>query len=408
MIEKYIDILNLLRKNEIKSKEFHYKESVNFEGHTFDENQRKRFQLLIALQYDRTNNDEPLLKELFEQEIIMHKNASFQGLFPSIKLNAFLLSIFKNPENVWLFVQAKIANFDTHCGFDYEYIVSAGIEETFQYVNTSKNELKEKFYEYIGESANLCNITQSDLKEWFSYKHSEYNDKFNPKNIEDEIQLAIDLDEKSTLIEKINQWKKNQENWNKQNLNELYYYEKLIKNIGGQIYANEKLFELITTDWDKAVMLQLLSELYLKSDKPVIAWNKIKESQAYLKRIKGWKDCGLGRFIVESAFDVVLYINDSEDVVVNEAFDWAVIEIQNMENLHLNLIEKTSKASEIMGDLKSRDKFSKILNEKRKKLDEILNPKNVIEITNQNSIVDKDSSLLKALKSCWKKIFDNN
>lgn len=82
MIEKYIDILSSLRKNEINSQEFHYKESTNSEGHISDENHKKRFQLLIALQYDRTNNDQPLLKELLEQEIIMHKKASFQGLFP--------------------------------------------------------------------------------------------------------------------------------------------------------------------------------------------------------------------------------------------------------------------------------------------------------------------------------------
>jgi hypothetical protein len=406
MIEKYIDILSSLRKNEINSQEFHYKESTNSEGHISDENHKKRFQLLIALQYDRTNNDQPLLKELLEQEIIMHKKASFQGLFPSIKLNAFLLSIFKNPENVWLFVEAKIANFDTHCGFDYEYMVSAGIEETFHYVNTSENILKVKFYEYVGGSVNLCDITKSNLEEWFYHKSLEYNDSYKPDNIEDEIQLAIDLDENDILNEKINQWKKNQENWNEQNLNELYYYDKLIGNINGQIIAKEKLFILNTTDWDKAVILQILSELYLKSDNPFIAWNKIKESQTYLKEIKGWKDCGLGRSVIESAFDFILYANDPKDVIVNEAFDWAIREIQNMENLHLNLLEKTAKASDLMGDLKSRNKFSKILTEKRKNLDEILNPKNLDEVSNQKSIIDKEAGLLKSLKNWWNKIFN--
>ncbi len=395
MIEKYIDILRQLRNNEIDISDFHYKASINSEGHSYDENQRKRFQLLIALKYDRTKNDQPLLQDLLRQEIEMHRKAPFQGLFPSIQLNSFLLSTFRNPENIWLFLDAKRANFDTHCGYDSEYLISSGIKQTFDLVDKSNNESKKDFYEYIGKSIDSIEITENDLKTWLTNKSSEYNDKPELENIEDEIQLAIDLDEKDILKKKIREWTESLKTWNDQTLYQLSYYEGLVDNVAGQISANEKLFEIKSSDWDKATCLQTLSQLYLKSNNPIVAWEKIKLAQTYLSRISDCKEVGLGRFIVENAFDVVLCINDSNNLIVKEAFAWAIKEVNNMKNLHHNLLEKTGKASELMGDIKSRDKFFRILEVERAKLDKMLNRKSTVH----------NSSLPKAGRSWWQKLF---
>jgi hypothetical protein len=367
MIEKYINILRQLRANEIDISEFHYKTLTNSEGHLFDQNQRKRFQLLIALQYDRTKHDQPLLQELLKQEIEMHRKATFQGLFPSIRLNSFLLSTFRNPENIWLFLDAKQSNFDTHCGFDSEYLVSGGIKKTFDLVDKSSNESKKDFYEYFGKSFESFDMTEDDLKAWITQKSLDYKDSPALENIEDQIQSAIDLDEKDILKKKIVQWTESVKTWNNQKLYQLSYYEELVDNVAGEISANEKLFEIKSTDWDKASCLHTLIQLYLKSNNPILAWEKIKIAQSYLSRINYWKEVGLGRFIVENAFDIVLCINDSNNLIVKEAFTWAIKEVQNMKNLHHNLLEKTGKAAELMGDIKSRDKFFRILEIERKK-----------------------------------------
>lgn len=395
MIEKYIEILRLLRNNEIDISDFQYRAAIDSEGHSYDENHRKRFQLLISLQYDRTKNDQPLLQELLRQEIEMHRKAPFQGLFPSIQLNSFLLSTFRNPENIWLFLDAKRANFDTHCGFDSEYLISGGIKQTFDLVDKSNNESKKDFYEYIGKTIESLEITENDLKTWLTNKSLEFNDKPALENIEDEIQLAIDLDEKDILKKKILEWTESLKTWNDQTLRKLSYYEGLVDNVTGQISANEKLFEIKSSDRDKASSLQTLSQLYLKSNNPVVAWEKIKLAQSYLIRIHDWKEVGLGRFVVENAFDVVLCINDSNNLIVKEAFTWAIKEVHNMKNIHHNLLEKTGKAAELMGDIKSRDKFFGILEVKRAKLDKMLKRKSTLH----------NSTLPKARRSWWQKLF---
>lgn len=360
MIERYINILKQLRAGEVDIRNFYYKKSINQEGYDFDEHQIKRFQLLIALQYDRTPNDQPLLQELLKQEIKAHRNNPFQGLFPSIQLNSFLLSEYRNPENVWLFLEAKRANFDTHCGYDREYLLSAGIRETFAFLDESANSSKGDFYEYTGKSLESLNCTEDDLDIWKNEMSILYSDKPKLDHIEDYINLAIDLDEKEILKEKIMEWSGLPRNWNDQTLHQLSYYQGLIGNIEGQISANERLYEIKTTDWDKASWLQSLSQLYIKANNPDLAWERIKMAQPYLKQISNWKDIGLGKFIVENAFEVVISIDDSGNLIAREAFRWGIEQIQNMSDLHFNLLEKIGKAAELMGDNRSRDKFLEI------------------------------------------------
>lgn len=115
--------------NEVDIKQFAYEEAFDGEGDSYDQNRVKRFQLIIAIQYDRDEHDEALLEELFKQEIRMHEEAPFQGLYPSISLCAHLLAQFRNPSHVWLFTNAKLANFDTFLGFDYQYVVPLGLRK---------------------------------------------------------------------------------------------------------------------------------------------------------------------------------------------------------------------------------------------------------------------------------------
>jgi len=58
----------------------------------------------------------------------------------------------------------------------------------------------------MGKSSSQCNITEQELQEWKEALEKTYPDKFEIKDITDEIQLAIELDEKVILEEKISQW----------------------------------------------------------------------------------------------------------------------------------------------------------------------------------------------------------
>jgi hypothetical protein len=369
MIEPYLDLLAEVRSRTVDKTEFKYKELPDQEGIVYDENQQKRFRLLTALQYDRKEDDEQLLAYLFIQEITMHHNSTFQALNDSLALNAFLLARFKNPANVWLFLAAKQANFDTHLGFDYEFLVSAGIEETFNFISTIDDELKEAFFDYMGDTAASCPVAADDLDEWWVIKGGWYKDVLVLDDIEEMIRLAKDLGETAIFREKVNAWKDMQKDWTKMQLSELSYYEKALKNMPGEIWANEQLFELQTDHFRKVSILDTLSSLYLQSGAPEMAWQKVKSAREYLPKIQGWRECGLGRSIVEKAFDIVLYWNDPQNEMGIEAFAWAGKEVKNMQNLHLNLTEKIALSATLMGVSKSPDGLRSIFSKWRKSLD---------------------------------------
>lgn len=222
----------------------------------------------------------------------------------------------------------------------------------------STHELKPAFYDIVGAKLEECYISQSDLEEWREYQARRYPSKLNLDRVEEAINLAIDLEEERILKEKIGEWKSKQTDWNESNLRQLAYYEGQIDNLHGVIFANEEIFKLVKTDWDQASQLQRLSELYLKLGKPELAWEKIDASRTYLKNISNWKQMGLGRFIIENAFEVVISLSDPENEISQKSYFWALVEVIDMENLHLKLFQKIKDAAHIMGDQKTEEKFS--------------------------------------------------
>ena len=372
MIEKYTEILKKLKEDRLQLPDFLYKEGLDKDGNAFDENSTKRFQLLIALQYNPNLRDEMILVELFKAEIERHKKAPFQGLYPALRLSAYLVSNYADHKHVTLFLAAKQANFDTHCGFDYQFLVSAGIHSTYHSIENEKPEIKESFYEYVG-SVDHCYISDNELEQWKKQLNEEYPGTLNINGILDEIDLAIDLEETEILKEKVNEWRSSKNSWTEKELKQFIYFQGIIKDVSAQIWANEELLDLKLSDWDCASQLHSLSDLLVKNKQYVEAWNRIKDAQKYLKRISDWKSIGLGRFIIENAFDVVIGSNDQKDVTAKEAFKWASKNVKTMKNLHLNLLEKIIKACELMGDAKLGKKFIKILEAKQGMLDKILN-----------------------------------
>ena len=233
MIEKYVALLNDVKNNNVDITEFHYKKAIDAEGYEYDQHGNKRHQLLVGLQFDYQPSDEKLIRQLLLQEITMHRNAPMQGLSSSMQLNAHLLSRYKNKQNVWLFVMAKSANFDTYCGLDYQYLVSAGITATYDYVAKTSSYLKKAFYDIVGISADECHILPEDLETWEGYRQAE--DRRPPATIENEIFLAQELGELAIFREKFFQWKASIVSWTEGNRNLLDYFEQYLQHMEGKI-----------------------------------------------------------------------------------------------------------------------------------------------------------------------------
>ncbi len=175
MKNNYTKILKKIRNNQLGLSDFLYSEIKDKNGNIWDSNFEKRFELLKTLLSDRKKSDETIIKELFLAEIKMHENLSMQGIYPSLKIAGYLLSEYKKPEYSLLFLRAKEANYDTVGDFDYEYIVSAGIKETFEFIKKQPSEISDIFYKYMGRPEDTCYLTEEDLDYWKECIEDEYN-----------------------------------------------------------------------------------------------------------------------------------------------------------------------------------------------------------------------------------------
>jgi len=373
MIEKHIKVLDDIRNGNINIDEFAYQEGTDSNGFLYDVNSLKRYRLLIAMQYSRKKSDEFFLKYLIDSELKMHRYAPFQGLYSSMNLNAYLLSQFNRPEYALIFLRVKQANFDTHCGFDLQYLLSAGIERTYDYINSLKNEDEDKlsFFELAGETKEECYFSEAEIEKWKACLDKLYPEEYKFEHIKEEIQLAIELEEYDILKEKVNQWSQSISTWTINQLHDASYYFKLLKDSHQQIWVNEQLVNHQNTEWDKASQLQTLAQLYNKHGFPIKAWEKINQAHQYMIQNQDWKQVGLGRFIIETTFEIIININNINDKTAVEAFELVSKEIRGVKNLHLSLLEKAVKAGQIMNNSKFVMEIEQILHEEQQIINQI-------------------------------------
>ncbi|HEY8400981.1 MAG TPA: hypothetical protein VIK89_06950 [Cytophagaceae bacterium] len=385
MLEKLSQVLHKVREGQIALSEFLYNESTDKEGKLFDVNAVKRYRLLVALQYDLQSKDEQLIKELLAAEIQMHRKA-FHDMAPSLSLNAYLLSQFRKPEYALLFLKAKQANYETNCSLDFQYLVSAGIKNTYEFLEGMDSPEIENFYSYMGDTAETCFLSEVELEEWRREQKDYFSKKYSGNSFKAEIQLALELDDKEVAVEKVNEWQNFQEVWGVAELKELNYYRVLLEDYQGQVWANEELLKQMVEDSDKVYTLQFLSSLYLKLNDPINAWEKIKQSLIHLQELP--EDTNTKRFLVENAFDVVLQINNASDVIAQEAYSWVTSSINTMHSIHHNLLKKIAEAGKLMNDTEVRNKYKSRLKEEQIKLDSILYQAELLKKENLNDTMD--------------------
>ncbi|MCF6407204.1 hypothetical protein L3C95_30185 [Chitinophaga filiformis] len=353
MLEKHLQVLSDVRSSKIPVSDFHFQQSEDED--ICDNNQRKRSYLIIALLYDPLPTDEPLLRELFLQEILRAENDAFQGIGDAMTRNATLLARFKNPENVWLFTRAKQANFDTSCGFDYEFLVSAGIDESYDFVDSSQSEWKDAFYAIAGPSRDRCNISTEILDDF--EQRLQFQLEASLDDTEDQIELAIELDEKDIIREKVAQWKTEKQEWTAAEATALDYYEQLLGNTEGRIAANELALTLESRDFMKENILNNLCALYLKTGNTLMAWDRMQSSLA-MADPNHW----LSGDVVARLFEIVCALNSPEHPIAAEAFSRGMRELPLLPpaQLRSTLKEMAGKATIMMGDKKAIKIVSKM------------------------------------------------
>lgn len=299
MLKKTIKKLNRYRAEKDTWNQLAWVEDRSGEG-CFDKNEEERTEILIALQFDQKQADEAFIRFLMTEEIKSRKNDPYQGCSDNLNRVGFLLADFRNPLNVDLFVQAKTANFDTHCGFDWEHLLSAGVEKTFKQIQQSPKNIKKAFHSYF-KTLDSCELTEKDIENWLDNKrNNRYPRNFSELDTEYLIDLAFKFDDLSTAKELVDEYDRRL-NGDINSFLTLKYYRGRLKDYKAQIAIAEKLLDFPQNDDSRACYFFEIARLHLILDQIDLSWLSIKKAIALSKNLEKGR---LGQ-IAEMCTDIV-------------------------------------------------------------------------------------------------------
>ncbi len=178
--------------------------------------------------------------------------------------------------------------------------------------------------------------------------------RVNTKNIknlliEECIEMTLHLKEYETASKLIDEWTKEQKEWNIDNLGKLYYYERDTKNYKKQLETEEKIIDIVKKSNDNSE----ISERLNKYAKDLINFNYyekakevLKEMMPYLEKTDiTWYKTILGQSVLENYMDLIL--KNTEDKEIKSL--WNEIEpylLKTKDNMSIILKSKMEKAKE--------------------------------------------------------------
>ena len=226
LTEKYKNQLDLVRQNP------NLLDNYRFDKDAASSKHFERLRLNISIYNDFKPTDFEIAKFLFTEESKWRKDAK-DGEVDNLYFSAFILTLFKNPEIIWLFHDTKNIDFDSGIGFGGEYLVSAGIDKTYKYLETVDNTHKQDLLNYIGETVDSCNYSQEEIDNWAKFKKEYFNIYSYP--ITDEIYFFYSTNEKILFLEKLPEWIKQDREWTYEELSLFRTYAK---------YSGDKVLEI--------------------------------------------------------------------------------------------------------------------------------------------------------------------
>ncbi len=230
LTEKYKNQLDLVRQNPSLL------DNYRFEKDSVSSNHFERLRLNIAIYNDFKPSDFEISKFLFIEENKWRKDA-IDGEVDNLYFSAFILTLFKRAEIVWLLFESKYIDFDSSIGFDGEYLVGAGIKETYEYLKTVENLDKQDLLNYIGETVEKCCYTQEEIENWKLYKKQYFGCYTYP--LVDELYFLYATNEKDLFIKKLSEWVNQDREWTFENLSLFRLYAKYSGDKPLQIKASE-------------------------------------------------------------------------------------------------------------------------------------------------------------------------
>ena len=148
-------------------------------GRSWEDTHRvHRARVILGIQFGEQKPSHDFLRFLMEQEVLRAELDPFQGLSEELTAVAWFLSEHRVPADCDLFLRAKGANFDCHCGFDAEFVVSCGVSRLGEYLEQIDGESQEKLLEFLEErkfSEDLVESWRARLSSRFEARWEEYD-----------------------------------------------------------------------------------------------------------------------------------------------------------------------------------------------------------------------------------------
>lgn len=328
---------------------------------TFDRNSRARFQVLLAIQYDRQDSDLGLIRYLFTNEIIAAENDSFQGFGRALTLAACLLARFRNPSDLELFARAKVANFDTYCGFPLEFMLIVGGEQTACYLEQIRPELRAKLDDF--------DFTMRDgLKEWWRTISDEYPDTVEKEPLLTLYERALAFEDTALARQYLEQWRLQEPDSDAKWRTLKYNYEQL-----GDWKRSAEIATIILdrskTLWDKASALQDLINSLRQSGAFSQSLGKSRQLDMTFTAFDDWIGAGLGRMAIHEVFELSLSHPDAAEAT--QAFALADSWYQRSHDLALVGIEAGARAARRCGLLDKAMEYEHIAAREQERIDKL-------------------------------------
>jgi len=357
VVEKYKTELDLVRQNPKLLDNYRFdKDAINSKH--FD-----RLRLNIAIYNDLKQTDYEIVKCLFAEEKEWRKHGK-DGDVDNLYFCAFILTLFNSPEIVWLFLEAKNIDFDSGIGFDGEYLVSAGIKETYQYLKTADNPKKTELLKYIGESEESCIYSQVDIDNWKENKNSYFRNFKLP--IQDELYFLYSTNERELFLTKLPEWANQERAWTYEELGLYRTYATYADDKVSEIEVLKLTLKKNDNDFLTDIYNRQLAELYVETGEN----NKALDILGRV--IKGTDNGNIVRDCIEQLCRIIISTNSSSDETAKKSYH--IIKVQH---------KKYSSFSPMVDDL----------------------IKDVTEIMKDEKITAHNSSLANAGRTWWQKLF---
>ncbi len=267
-------------------------------GESWEDTHRvHRARVILGIQFGQQRASHEFLRFLMEQEVLRAELDPFQGLSEELTTVAWFLSEHRVPADCDLFLRAKGANFDCHCGVDAEFVVSCGVSRLSEYLEQSGGESREKLLEFLEERK----FSEELVESWRARLAARFETPWEEHDIDYRYRRLVNAGLHELADEVLDEWRAQApDTW--EELVALRY-EHMKRGFYAEAAGfSRRILELhLSSDKEVAERGELTEALTLAGDFSG-AMDSILDYHRDLKKIAGWWKVGYGREAARRAF----------------------------------------------------------------------------------------------------------